>query len=71
MKWMRLNVTRVLGQKDVGQAEKEDYTEEALNRNGEYKNCFYFLQQRSVNSIGRVIFFSGYIKLDSINFNFR
>jgi hypothetical protein len=40
MKWMRLNVTRVLGQKDVGQAEKEDYTEEALNRNGKYENCF-------------------------------
>jgi hypothetical protein len=31
MKWMRLNVTRVLGQKDVGQAEKAYYTEEALN----------------------------------------
>jgi hypothetical protein len=45
MKWMRLSVTKVLGQKAVGQAEKADYTKEALNRNGECENCFYFLQQ--------------------------
>jgi hypothetical protein len=45
MKWMRLSVIRVLGQKAVGQAEKADYTKEALNRNGECENCFYFLQQ--------------------------
>jgi hypothetical protein len=44
MEWMRLNVTRVLDQKAVGQAEKADYSEEALNRNGECKNCLYFLQ---------------------------
>jgi hypothetical protein len=31
--------------KPLGQAEKAVYTEEALNKNWECENCFYFLQQ--------------------------